>query len=110
MDVKWPTSYTILSREWAIKYVDELKDDDPEDPGGDLLGCSDATLCEISISKQQSEASMKDTLTHEIIHAVYSYLPGVDHDSEEAEENFVLAATIMFFEITRNAKTSWWDS
>ena len=109
LDVKWPTSYIILSRRWSIKYVDELKDEDQEDPDGDLLGCSDATLCEISISKQQSESSMKDTLVHEIMHAVYSSLPGVDHDSEEAEENAILAATMMFFEVVRNADNPWWD-
>jgi hypothetical protein len=108
----WPTTYRIQSRDWTIKYVDRLKDDeadDPDDADNDLLGCCDSTQFEITISKGQSPESMKDTLAHEIMHAVYSTMTGVDHEDILAEENFVLAATTMFFEIVRNADSPWWN-
>ena len=108
----WPTKYTIKSRLWTIKYVDRLKDtasDDPENPDNDLLGCSRADLKEITISRDQSIESMKDTVVHELMHAIYSTMPGVDHDDEEGEENWVLGATEAFFEIVRNSGVDWWS-
>ena len=107
----WPSRFRIRSRWWAIEYVDRLKDDgveDPDDPSNDLLGCCRADLRKISISKDQSEESMKDTLVHEIMHAIYSTMPGMAHGDEDAEENWVLAATEAFFEVVRNSDKPWW--
>lgn len=107
----WPTQFRIRSRFWTIEYVDRLPDedaDDPSDPANDLLGCCRADLRRIYISLDQSAECMKDTLVHELMHAVYATMPGVDEESEEAEENWVRSATEAFFEVVRNSDKPWW--
>ena len=101
---KWPKKITLQSREWKIRY---LKPENKAffNSNGEheaLLGFCDESKGLIVIDSTQNDETKKDTLVHELFHAVYARLPGVDHDDEDAEENFVLAATLCFFEIVRN--------
>lgn len=107
----WPTEFTIRSRMWTIEYVHKDSPyliepgDDPEDY---CIGICRADQRKIWICLDQSPGSMRDTLVHELLHGVYSTMPGVDHDDEEAEENWVLAMTEAFFEIVQNSTAPWW--
>lgn len=108
MSKAWPTEIIIKSRVWTIHYVPK---DHPELVEGEddyLLGCCQYPARTIHICTDQSLESMQDTLVHEMIHAWYSSIGGVDHDDEKAEENFVLNATEAFFEIVRNSTSTWW--
>lgn len=105
---KWPTKFVMKSREWTIRYLDRDHPDMDEIEGEGLLGWCDSTTHEVAICKKQSIESRRDTLIHEMCHAYYSTMPGVDHDDEKAEENWVLAMTELFFEITRNAPWDWY--
>lgn len=110
-DIKWPTKFRIKSRSWTISYVPKQhgclreSDADPEDY---CLGVCIAHKRKIYICNDQSDCSKRDTLVHELMHAVYSTMPSIhDDDPERFEENFVLAATEAFFEIIGNSETSW---
>lgn len=107
---EFPTEFRIKARTWQIRYLPKehasLRDGDgPEDW---LLGSCEAHTKTITICQDQSAESMRDTLVHELIHAHYSTLGGVDHEDEESEESFVLHATEAFFEIVGNSKSPWW--
>lgn len=105
----WPQRVKLCSRFWDIEYVDrshpELKnEDDPEDY---FLGSCNAATRTIHIERNQSLESMRDTLVHEMYHAVYATSPGMDHNDEDKEEDVVLFGTEAFFEIVRNLKPFW---
>ena len=110
--IDWPTEYMIKSRPWTIEYVPKehaaLKDGDgPEDY---CLGICRADQRKIWICTDQDDASMRDTVFHELVHACYATAPmvGTVDDSEDAEENIVLFTTEAFFEIVGNATSVWW--
>lgn len=105
---KLPTSYVIKSRKWRIRYLPKDHPDMNEAEGENLLGWCDPTLHQIAVCTEQDDESLRDTLVHELMHAYYSTLPGVDHDDEAAEETWVLAATEAFYEVVRNAKWDFW--
>lgn len=102
---QWPTKIRIKSRWWRIEYHDSIRDEEDE---GELLGYCRADKRLIVISRDQSPGSMRDTLVHEIFHAVYSTMPRTtSEDAEEVEEAWVLGATEGFFEVVNNSDTAW---
>ncbi len=106
----WPKRVKLCSRFWNIEYVPKthpelnIENDDEEDY---YLGSCNKATHTIHIEDSQSPESMKDTLVHEMFHAVYATQPGMAHHDEDAEENTVLFATEAFFEIVRNLKPFW---
>ncbi len=112
---KWPTEYVIKSRRWTIEYLPkehpDLVDEDSPLPSAWLMGFCEPRTSRIAVCSDMSLEAIRDTLAHELCHAYYSTMPGVDHDSETAEsdeENWVLSATECFFEIVRNSESLWW--
>lgn len=108
----WPKEYVIKSRVWSIEYVPK---DDPALTDGDgpeeyCLGICRADQRKIWICTDQDADSMQDTLYHELVHACYSTasMAGTPEEPEDVEENVVLFATEAFFEIIRNATSTWW--
>jgi hypothetical protein len=58
------------------------------------------------IDGKQGYERLRDTLVHEMFHAIFRY--GVHEDlPDELEERFVRVATMGFFEITRNSPDFW---
>ena len=110
--IEWPTEYVIKSRLWTIEYVHKTNKalTDGEGPEEYCLGICRADQRKIWICTDQDDASMQDTLYHELVHACYSTasMAGVVDDPEDVEENVVLFATEAFFEIVRNATSDWW--
>lgn len=60
-----PTSLRILGREWVIEYPDSLRMESE-----DLLGTCDTDNFTIYVRQNNIEA-MRDTLLHEILHALW---------------------------------------
>ena len=81
--------------DYAVKYVDVVS---PESDTTDEydLGCAEPHISTITIRKDQSEASMKDTLVHEMLHIWFRYWLG-DIEDEALEERMVLYATRCVF-------------
>ena len=103
--MKWPKQVLLNSRLWEIRYVKEghaLWKDTHTGESEALLGYCEESKGIIVINADQGDETKRDTIIHEMLHAIYARLPGVDHDDVDAEENFVLAATLAFFEIVRN--------
>jgi hypothetical protein len=96
----FPKRVKLLSRIWDIEYTDTVS------PSEDLSGLCSSYSHTICIDAKQGTERMRDTLVHEMIHAVFRY--GVHEDlPDELEERFVRIATLAFFEIIRNCADFW---
>lgn len=94
----FPTSVELNGRKWRIQYVDKLIDDDGVT---ELAGCVERDKHLISI-EVAGEQRMRDTLVHEVFHALYTswYGSGLPED-DVGEERVILFATSALFEILK---------
>lgn len=107
----WPKRMRIKSRVWHIFYVPKdhgvlRNSDDPDDWN---MGCCIEVKRHIYICRDQCPETMRDTLVHELMHAVYATSPRPHGgDEEEYEENLVRLMTEAFFEVVNNSNETWW--
>lgn len=94
MKKKFPTSVTILGRKYKIKQGNNLVYE-----GNHCLGLCDNLNRIIYIEKQQDENTKKDTLLHEMGHALF-FITGFDQKMSDSEnEIFAQLITAWFRDV-----------
>ena len=70
----------IGGQNYKINFVDEMKVE-----GGSIMGVHNCRDCTISIDKELTQSRKKETLIHEILHAIV-YQWGIELDDKEEEK------------------------
>lgn len=91
----FPTRLKILNQEWIIKYVSPIPNTEQ-----DCLGLCEIHNNTIYIDTDQSEASMKRILLHEISHSIWHIVP---HKLKgKYEEDFCDLVSLMLLDLLNN--------
>lgn len=89
-----PESVKLLGKTFRVLYVSEV------DPDEHLQGSCEVGKSEIRVCRTLSKEAMRDTLVHEIVHAIYHYLMSdLESQGDEFEERVVLFTTLSIFEM-----------
>ncbi len=98
-----PETVTIIGQPFAIKWVEEKG----ELSDGDNLGRTHVSKQRISITTDQGDDQMRDTMIHELLHASLGML-GVLSDREEQERVVAALSPVVLNILRANPDVTKW--
>ena len=100
--VKPPTRVKIGASMWTVAVVKDLSD-----ASGDLYGRSSPRSVSIEMSASQDGQQMRDTLLHEVMHAICSNIPLFKNSQQEERVLRALAPWLLAVLRENNALTNY---